>query len=278
MKDLGKLLAVLTFVLALVVVPVAGATTGPGLSASVSNDPNLSGTTSVAISGHYAYTTAYFAGELTAVDFSNPASPVVSGSSAFANGLLDAATVNIAGGYAYVVSKNRNGPNGSGSNDDGTGNSLTILDISTNPAKPQIVGTVRDATKLFGAYGVAISGNYAYIAAQGCLGGQPCPNSAVGNSFEVVDVSNPTAPQIVASLRNSALPAPFAGSNALDHPCSVAISGHYAYVTAAYSNRLTIIDIASPLAPVIVSSLADNSQLSFDVDVAVKGNYAYVAD
>jgi hypothetical protein len=278
MTVVRKLLAATIFVLALVVAPAAAATTGPGLSGSISTDPNLSGATSVAISGHYAYTTAYFAGELTAVDFSNPATPVVAGSSAFSNGLLDASTVNIAGGYAYVVSKNRNGTNGSGSNDDGTGNSLTILDISTNPAKPQIVGSVRDATKLFGGYGVAISGNYAYIAAQGCLGGQPCPNSAVGNSFEVVDVSNPATPTIVASLRNSALPAPFAGTNALDHACSVAISGHYAYVTAAYSNRLTIIDIANPLSPVIVASILDNSQLNFPVDVALKGNYAYVAD
>ena len=57
-----------------------------------------------------------------------------------------------------------------GSNDDGTGNSLTILNISTNPAQPQIVGTpLTDSTKLFGAYGVAVSGNYAYVAAQGCL-------------------------------------------------------------------------------------------------------------
>ncbi len=278
MNVVRKLVTAAILVLGLVVVPAAGATTGPGLSGSISADPNLSGATSVAISGHYAYTTAYFAGELTAVDFSNPAAPVVSGSSAFSNGLLNASTVNIAGGYAYVVSKNRNGTNGSGSNDDGTGNSLTILDISTNPAKPQIVGSVHDATKLFGGYGVAFSGHYAYIAAQGCLGGQPCPNASVGNSFEVVDVSNPAAPTIVATLRNTALPAPFAGTNALDHACSVAISGHYAYVTAAYSNRLTIIDISNPLAPVIVSSILDNNQLSFPVDVVVKGNYAYVAD
>ena len=101
---------------------------------------------------------------------------------------------------------------------------------------------------------------------------------AVGNSFEVVDVSNPASPTIVASLRNSALPGPFAGTNALYHACSVTISGHYAYVTAAYSNRLTIIDIANPLAPVIVSSLADATNLDFPVDVAVKGKYAYVAD
>ena len=105
--------------------------------------------------------------------------------------------MNIVGGYAYVASKNRNGPNGSNSNDDGSGNSLTILDIATNPAQPTVVGSVRDPINLFGAYGVAVSGNYAYVAAQGCLSGKPCPNPNVGDSFAVVDISNPANPTIV---------------------------------------------------------------------------------
>jgi hypothetical protein len=71
---------------------------------------------------------------------------------------MNATTVNIVGGYAYVVSKNRNGPNGSNSNDDGTGNSFTILDIASNPAQPAVVGSVQDPVNLFGAYGVAVSG------------------------------------------------------------------------------------------------------------------------
>ncbi len=129
--------------------------------------------------------------------------------------MLNASTVNIAGGRAYVASKNRNGTNGSGINDDGTGNTLSIFDISTNPAVPTFMGSVTDTTKLFGAYGVAVSGNFAYVAAQGCIGGQPCPNGSAGNSFEVVDVSNPAAPTIVASLANPALPAPLTGSDAL---------------------------------------------------------------
>src|SRR6202030_2638814 len=98
---------------------------------------------------------------------------------------------------------------------------LTIVDIHTNPAQPSIVGTLTDATNLFGAYGVAVAGNDAYVAGQGCLSGQPCPNPAVGNSFAVVDVSAPANPTIVATLHNSSLPQPWAGSNALDHADSV---------------------------------------------------------
>ncbi len=271
-------------ILALVVIAAALAPAGaqaavdPVLSGSTSDSSTLSGAVAVAVAGHYAYVPGYYAGEVTAIDISNPAAPVVAGSSEASNDLLDATTINIAGGYAYVVSKNRNGREKSGENDDGTGNSLTILDIASNPAQPRIVGSIRDPDTLFGAYGVAISGNYAYIASQGCLSGQPCPVKSVGDSFAVIDVSNPASPSIVASIHNSSLPAPWEATNALSHATAVSISGSYAYVTAAYSDRLTVVSIANPLSPKIVATIGDPTSLSFPVDVAVSGEYAYVAD
>jgi hypothetical protein len=267
---------VVSSVLLLSASPSASAATSPVLAGAVSDSSALAGATSVATSGKYAYTTAYSAGTLTAIDISDPAHPFVSGASPSATSLLNASTVNIAGGYAFVASKNRNA--GTNSNDDGTGNSLTILDISTDPARPAIVGAVTDPISLFGAYGVAVSGNYAYVAAQGCLGGQPCPNPNVGNAFDVIDISSRPSPRIVATIDNSSLPAPWSGSDALLHACSVAVSGNDAFVTAPYSNRLTVIDISNPVSPRIVASLQDPSQLDFDVDVAVGNGYAYVAD
>jgi hypothetical protein len=262
--------------------PTQGAAAvSPALSSFTSNATNLSGVTSVGtgfLNPNYAYVTGYWPGSVTAFDITNPAQPVVAGTSASTSGLTASVNVTVVGQYAYVVSKNRNGPSGTNSNDDGTGNSLTILDVGTNPAQPLIVGSVHDAVNLFGAYGIAVSGQYAYVAAQGCLTSQPCPNPKVGDSFVVVDVSNPSAPTIVATLKNSSLPAPWTGSGALKHVTSVAISGNYAYVTASYSNRLTVIDISNPLSPVIVSSIQDSSRLDFDVDVAVANGYAYVAD
>jgi hypothetical protein len=256
----------------------AKAVVNPVLSGSAADSATLPGATAVAIAGHYAYVTDYYAGRLSAIDFSNPSAPVLAGSSPPLNELLNASTVNIAGGYAYVVSKNRNGPLGSESNDDGTGNSLTILDVISNPSSPSIVGSLRDANTLFGAYGVAISGHYAFVASQGCLTGQPCPNHSVGSAFAVIDISNPVLPSIVASLHNAALPSPWKGTGALAHATSVAISGNYAYVTAAYQDRLTVISIANPLSPKIVASLRDTTSLNFPVDVAVSGRYAYVTD
>src|SRR5579875_696773 len=162
--------------------PVARAGTAPLLAGAVSDATHLSAADAVAVSGNYAYTTAYQSGQLTAVDISNPAQPRVAGESSpfLDTNLIAGSNVTISGGYAFVVSKNRNAaaPSGTacttGSNDDGTGNSLTILDIHTNPAQPSIVGTVRSPSQLFGAYGVAVSGNYAYVAYQGLLSGQPC--------------------------------------------------------------------------------------------------------
>jgi hypothetical protein len=258
-------------------VPAAAlAAGGPLISGTVANGTSLSGATAVATAGKFAYTTAYGSGQLTAVDISNPASPVVAGSSAPTNSLLNASNIAIAGGYAYVVSKNRNASKTS--NDDGTGNSLTILDIHTNPAQPLIVGTVTDASNLFGAYGIAVSGSFAYVAAQGCLTLQPCPNQAAGNSFTAIDVSNPAAPKQLVTLHNDSLPAPWTGTNALEHISSVAVSGTFAYVTAGYSSRITVIDISDPASPVIVGSLHDATNLEFPVDVTVQGGFAYVAN
>ena len=254
--------------------PALGATS-PIAAGSLGNATNLSGVEAVAVSGAFAYTAGYNGGVLNVVDISNPASPQVVGQTVAANALLNATNITISGPYAYVVSKNRNGPSGSGSNDDGTGNSLTIVDIS-NPAAPSIVGSLHDSTNLFGAYGIAIAGMYAYVAAQGCLVNQPCPKASVGDDFAVVDVFNPSNPTLVATIHNQSLPPQWTG--ALKHATSVALMGDDAFVAAAYSNELTAIDVSDPTHPVIAGTVIDNTQLDFPVDVAASNGYAFVAD
>ena len=76
-----------------------------------------------------------------------------------------------------------------------------MIDI-TNPASPQIVGSVDTPGY---AYGVAVSGTYAYVA--------DCDSG-----LQVIDITNPASPQIVGSV---------------DTPGSaygVAVSGTHAYV------------------------------------------------
>ncbi len=230
----------------------------------------------MAVSGHYAYTTAYWAGQLTAVDISNPAAPTVVGSSASAPSLENAVTVAISGNYAYVVSKNRNAS--ASSNDDGTGNALTILDIHTDPTTPRIVGSVSDASSgtqdLFGAYGIAVQGSVAYVAYQGTLSGQPMTPDTSTGGFTVVDISSPATPHIVGNIDNGSLTG--AQTNDLWHADSVALSGHTAYVAASYSHAVTAIDI-STTTPTIIGRTNDPARLHFANDVAIQGNYAYVA-
>ena len=258
-------------------VAAAWAGASPALVGSVANPSSLSGAAYVTVSGSYAYTTAYYAGTLTVVDISNPSAPQVVGQSPFSSGLLNGSSVTVSGHYAYAISQNRNQASGTGNNDDGTGNSLTILDIS-NPTAPTIVGTLKDANALFGAHGVAVSGSYVYVAAQGCLSGQPCTSQSVGNSLVVIDASNPANPAIVSTLRNSSLPVPWTGTNALQHACGIAVSGNYAYITASYAHRVTIVDISDPVHPMIVGSVQDSNLLQVPVDVAVRGGYAYVVN
>ncbi len=255
----------------------AAGSANPTVVGSVANATSLSGAAYVAVSGNYAYTAAYYAGTITVVDISNPAAPQVVGQSPYSNAILSASHLTIVGSTLYVVSQNRNGASGTGSNDDGTGNSLAILDISV-PTAPTIVGTLHNSSVMFGPHGVAVSGNYAFIAAQGCLNQQPCPNPSVGDSLVVVDISNPSNPTIAASIQNSNLPAPWTGTGALKHACGITISGNYAYVTASYSHRLTIVDISDPLHPSIVGSIQDGTHLPVPVDVAVKNGYAYVVN
>lgn len=246
---------------------VVGAVTNVG-----ANAPHLSGLVSVAVSGHYAYTTAYWPGELTVVDISNPAGPQVVGHTAPTTSLENGSNITIVGTRAFVVSKNRNAS--STSNDDGSGNSLTVVDISS-PTAPTVLGSVHDANKLFGAYGIAVSGNYAYVAYQGLLGApQPqAPDTSAGG-FSVIDLTN-LAAGVVANIDNGPVTG---GTNYFRHATSVAISGHYAYVTAFNNASVTVVDIANPLAPAVVTSLHDPTDLPAPVDLAVSGNHLFVVN
>ncbi|MDQ6851734.1 MAG: hypothetical protein M3070_17700 [Actinomycetota bacterium] len=261
----------------------ATAATSPALVGSTSNSASLSGAEAVAVSGHYAYEVSYWSGQLNVIDISNPAAPtIVPGGSTPSTVSMTAATnITISGHYAFVTSKNRNAS--PMSDDDLSGNSLTIVDVS-NPAGPAVVGAVHapggNGNVLFGAYAVAVSGNFAYVASQGNLGaqGQPSVPLTSAGSFSVIDITNPSGPTLVPrqNIDNSALTG--ALDQGLNHATSVAISGHYAFVTAFNSQRLTTIDISNPAAPVAVHSLHDATSFPAPNDVVVNGGYAYVVN
>jgi hypothetical protein len=298
--------AVLGIVLSSACGAAAAATqTAPAVIGAVHNpssgtfDDSLSGTIAVATQdtaqGWYAYAPSYYNGDLAAISMANPANPTIVGETMPPNNgvqVYGSSTVNISGGVAYVVSKNMNGPctGAVGSttcddNDNGSGNALSLFDVSTNPASPRFIGSISDAAtphnNLFGAYGVTVTTigatQYAVVAAQGCLNGQPCPNSAVGNDLAMISLANPSSPQYVASVNNTNAGLP--QSNTLDHPTAVAVSGNYAFVTSFYGEALTVVDISDPNHPTAVwSSGHNNTDFPAPADVAIQGNYAYVAN
>ncbi|NGX43776.1 MAG: hypothetical protein K940chlam7_02080, partial [Chlamydiae bacterium] len=104
---------------------------------------------------------------------------------------------------------------------------------------PQLLGS-----SSAGGHGVAVSGDYAYVA-------------DASSGLQIIDVSNITNPII-------------AGSYDTGYASGVAVSGSYAYVVG--SGGLQIIDVSNVINPTVAGSY-DTGSAS---DVTVSGNYAYV--
>ena len=111
-------------------------------------------------------------------------------------------------------------------------------------------------------YSIFIQGQYAYII------------SFTTNSLEIVDITNPFAPQHKGSIINGE------GGALLTNSTCVFVQGKYAYVTSVGNNSLEIIDVSDPSAPVHKGSIVHGqggALLNTASSVAVSGNYAYVA-
>ncbi len=231
---------------------------------------DIGGSPGFSISGNYAYVPRWGEG-IRVVDVSIPSSPVeialiddYTGSRAF--------EVHVVGGYAYMA-------------DDNGG--LRIIDTS-NPSAPIEVGSA--AAPPNGAYGVFVSGNYAYIADN--------PNRP---GLQIMDISNPSSPISVSDLLYShgcwdvwvsgnhaymtgamlsivdvstpSSPVEVGQWDTTSYVYGIFVSGNYAYVTT--STNLKVIDITNPAAPFVTGSLAF---LRSSLDVYVSGNYAYVSN
>ncbi len=113
------------------------------------------------------------------------------------------------------------------------GNSLIVLDIS-NPDTPSVVSEVRFEGLQALGYGIKIKGNYLYAA-------------LYDYGYGIVDISDPTAPQIVYME-----PYPM-------RMLAADVSGDYMYV-AAVDSGLVVIDVSDPLAPNIVRTVPTSAE------------------
>ena len=124
-------------------------------------------------------------------------------------------------------------------------------------SNPVRVGNITLASGENNAYGVAVSGRYAYI-----------PIWTVPSRLVVVDVSNPFAPVRVGNVT-------FASGE--DSAMGIAVSGSYAYLPLSVSpTRLVVIDVSNPFAPVRVGNVTFNSGENDGRTIAVVGRYAYI--
>jgi hypothetical protein len=116
----------------------------------------------------------------------------------------------------------------------------------TASGNPILAGTYNTSGN---AYGVYVSGKYAYVA-------------DYTPGLQIIDISNPVSPILVGTYDTS-------GS-----AVGVHVSGKYAYVADSTSG-LQIIDISNPTSPTLTGTY-NTSGLAFWVYVS--GKYAYVAD
>lgn len=224
--------------------------------------PYLFGPTYVVVVGRYAYISSVggdsgYSGALEIVDISNPASPIHVGSilNGSNNGtalLAGPNSIYVSGGYAYVASE--------------ASGALEIINV-TNPANPVHAAFVQNGAggappHLIAPTSVFVSNNLAYVA------------SAISNSLEIIDVSNPLLPVHKGSIANGI------GGALLKSPQSVYVSGNYAFVASGGSHALEIIDVTNPTNPKHATAVLDGGgsapYLASPRSVFINGNYAYV--
>ena len=155
--------------------------------------------------------------------------------------------------YYVVVSKDNSGNTATSSEQLFT--TLTPPPPTPTQSQTRIKSVITD-DRIWNPESIFISGHYAYVAA------------FYASRLTIVDIANPSNPQIVGSVYDA---------NLMSSVTSVTVSGNYAYVTARASNRLTIIDISNPNEPLIVGSVQSDSNFAGASSVQVSGTRAYVA-
>jgi hypothetical protein len=184
----------------------------------------------VAVNGNYAYVADGDSG-LQIINISNPVLSALAGSYASLGYYATGVTLN--GNYAYVPGQEAG---------------LQIVNIS-NPTLPILTGSYTTPSN---AIGVAVSGDYAYVAEA-----EEYPTGLL----QILNISNPSLPTLVDSYTPP------------DEVVGVAVSGNYAYVANEY---LYIVNISTASSPTFIGAYTPSDNYAYVV--AVSGNYVYMMD
>lgn len=226
----------------------------------------------IAVANGYACVADLYGG-LSVVNVSDPAAPTVTGVCRNVFG----GAVAVSGSFAYVAA----GTDG-----------LQIVDL-WNPALPVKIGACDTPGN---ALDVAVAGSYAYVAdgpgglriinvadpvhptevgalaigdeaAAVAVAGGYAYVAALTGGLRIINVSSPAHPVEVGSY--------YPAVDCL--ATEVAVQGHYAFVTIdkPYSADMAVVDVSDPTNPTEVGT---SGSVAWGYDVAVSGEYAYVAD
>ena len=208
----------------------------------------------VLIEGNIAYIGS--GNRLIVLDIANKAKPKKLGEISVA---LNVTSIDVSGNYVYIT-------NGDFYIDWALSSGLHVIDKAT-PGSPKEVGFYNTE---YPAQSVVVSGKYAYV------GSGYIWDFAAGSSggFDILDISNPTSPQLKGNLKTSNI------------ITDVYVSGKYAYYAYHFQSSrpwnwggMGIIDISLPGSPRAVGdrgTFACSSGAARSVQVS-KG-YVYVAD
>jgi len=177
------------------------------------------------------------------VDISSPANPSQVGYLDYSEN-WETYDVCVSGNYAYVC--------GSQFVSDEARASLDIIDVS-DPSNLKITGSYISPTESYNYGGIALSGNYAYLAFRDYSTG------STRAGLKIMDISDPTSP---VELGNYV-------SSDSGYSYDVEVRGNYAYIAG---DDFRIIDVSNPSSPNEISSDPANGY-----GIVLSGNYAYLS-
>lgn len=181
----------------------------PTIVGTVTNGTSLASPSEIALSGSYLYVVA--ATHLTTINISSPTAPTIAGT-VTNSGLNNGFGVYLSGNYAFITT-------GSPGNTPQT-NGLAVVNIAT-PSTPTYVTNLTSSS--FGAaYGIAGSGNFAYIADYGT------------NRLIAADISTPTTPTDAISYTSPLY---------LNGASDLRIVGTHGYVVNNTGNSFTVFSL-----------------------------------
>jgi len=234
----------------------------PVVASSLQDASHMDMPTWIVLQGSRAYVTSKgtsnmdLAGSsLSIYDISDPLNPSFLGSVSGDSRLYGAYGLQVVGSTAYIAAQGCVGGTTCVTNFPG-GNALTIVDVS-NPAQPQITGSVSSLPRTQHLDSIVVVGNRAYGTA------------FYQSRLTSFDVSDPAHPTILGSTNDSRLT--FAND--------VQVQGHYAYVVdqSTTGARLTVVDITNPASMPVTGSVLDNANLAYAYRVRINSRFAFVA-